>query len=78
MGNFITGVISLTVSAVILATVFITQVKNSSSGCSQYLADGNCTTWGTWSASELAMWGLISLIAIVGMVYGVLNVFGLA
>lgn len=64
MGNFVSGIISLAVSVVILATVFITTVKN--------------TNTSGWSSSEIAMWSLITLVAIVGMVYGVLNVFGLA
>lgn len=66
MANFITGIISLTIGVVIMANVFITTVKQT-----------NTTTLG-FSTSEVAMWGLLSLIGIVGMVYGVLAVFGLA
>lgn len=75
MGNFIMGIISMTVSTVILATVFISSVKNTST------CYGNCSPGGggtSWTGAELAMWSLITLVAIVGMVYGVLNVFGLA
>ena len=64
MANFITGIISLTVGVVILANVFISTVKN--------------TNTSTWETSEVAMWGLLTLVAIVGIVYGVLNVFGLS
>lgn len=64
MANFISGIISLSISAVILASVFIFTIKNTST-------DG-------WTSSEITMWGLLSLIAIVGMLYGVLNVFGIA
>lgn len=64
MANFITGIISLTVGVVILANVFIFTVKNTS-------------TTG-WETSEIAMWGLLTLVSIVGIVYGVLNVFGLS
>ena len=64
MANFITGIISLTVGVVIMANVFIFTVKNTS-------------TVG-WETSEVAMWGLLTLVAIVGIVYGVLNVFGLS
>ena len=64
MANFITGIISLTIGVVILANVFIATVK-----------DTNTTTW---ESSEIAMWGLLTLVAIVGIVYGVLNVFGLS
>jgi len=64
MANMITGIISLTIGAVILASVFIFTIKNTSTA--------------GWSTSEIAMWGLLTLIAIVGLLYGVLNVFGLA
>lgn len=64
MASFIGGIINITIGAVILASVFITTVKNQ-----------NTTGW---SASEVAMWGLLSLVGIVGLVYGVLQVFGLA
>ena len=64
MANMITGIISLTIGAVILASVFIYTIKNTS-------------TVG-WTSSEITMWGLLTLIAIVGMLYGVLNVFGIA
>ena len=64
MANFIMGIISLAISVVVLANVFIFTVKNTS-------------TTG-WSASEVTMWGLLSLISIVGLVYGVMNVFGIA
>ena len=61
--NFLSGIISLTISVVVLATVFISTVKT--------------TNTTGWSASEISMWGLITLCAIVGIVYGVLNVFGI-
>lgn len=64
MANFITGIISLTLGVVILANVFIFTVKNTS-------------TTG-WTSAEVALWGLLSLVGIMGLIYGVLNVFGLA
>ena len=64
MANFITGIISLTIGIVVLSSVFITTVK------------GTNTT--SWSAGEVALWGLLSLCGIAGILYGVLNVFGLA
>ena len=79
MANFITGIISLTISVVILANVFIVTIKgtNTSYTCgiwngSQY-NNGACS----WSSAEIAMWGLITLISIAGIVYGVMSVFGL-
>jgi len=64
MANFLMGLISLTIGVVVLANVFIATVKNTS-------------TTG-WTNAEIAMWGLLTLVAIVGIVYGVLNVFGLS
>lgn len=64
MANFIMGIISLTVGAVIMASVFIATIKG--------------TNTSTFSTSEVTMWGLLTLIGIVGLLYGVLNVFGLA
>lgn len=63
MGNFIIGIISLTIGVVILSSVFITTVK------------GTNTT--SWSAAEVSLWGLLTLISIAGILYGVMNVFGL-
>lgn len=76
MANFILGIISLSISVIVLANLFIFTVHNQS-GCSF----GNCSApgnAGTWTASEVTMWGLLSLISIVGIVYGVMNVFGIA
>ena len=64
MANFIIGIISLTIGVVVLANVFITTVK------------GTNTTG--WTAAEVALWGLLTIAGIAGIVYGVLNVFGLA
>jgi len=63
MANFISGILSLTIGAVVLASVFISTIK-----------DTNTTDWST---AEVALWGLVTLVAIAGMVYGVMNVFGL-
>ena len=81
MANFITGIISITISAVILSSVFISTIK-AQSMCTAGTLGANCNGtagWGTsWTSGEIAMWGLLTLIAIVGLLYGVLNVFGLA
>lgn len=63
MANFIGGIFNITVGAVILASVFITTVKD--------------TNTSTWTTSEVAMWGLLSLAGILGLVYGTLQLFGL-
>jgi len=64
MANFIIGIISLTIGVVVLANVFITTVKGVNTSA--------------WSTAEVALWGLLTIAAIAGIVYGVLNVFGLA
>jgi predicted phage tail protein len=64
MANFIGGIISIAIGAVVLASVFIATIK------------GTNTT--TWTAAEVSMWGLLSLVGIVGLLYGVLQVFGVA
>jgi hypothetical protein len=63
MANFIAGIISLVVGIVMFANVFMTTVK------------GTNTT--AWTASEIAMWGLLGLLGIIGIAYGVMQVFGL-
>jgi len=77
MSNFVTGIISLTLGVVVLSGVFLTTVKGVEMNNSCVLSNGdagNCV----WSAGEIALWGLLSIGAIAGMVYGVMNVFGLA
>ena len=64
MANFLMGIISLTIGVVVLANVFISTVKS--------------TNTTGWSAAEVALWGLLTIAGIAGIVYGVLNVFGLA
>jgi len=64
MADFLTGIISLTLGVIVLSGVFITTVK-----------DTNTTGW---TSGETALWGLLTIAGAAGMVYGVLNVFGLA
>lgn len=73
----ITGIISITVGAVILSSVFMTTLKGTNQSSICYNATGDANTC-AWSTSEIAMWGLLSLIGVVGLLYGVLSVFGIA
>ena len=75
MANFILGLISLTIGVVVLASVFITTVKDANQS---YTCGVGMNESCAWSTGEIALWGLLSLVAIAGMLYGVLNVFGLA
>ena len=76
MANLITGIISITISAVILSAVFISTLKGvSTTPCTNLtLGCGHQN----WSVGEISVWGLLTLIGIVGLLYGVLNIFGLA
>jgi len=80
MANMLTGIISITISAVILANVFIVTLKdmNQSYACTQWNGTATVPASCAWGTSEIAMWGLITLIGIVGLLYGVLSIFGLA
>lgn len=63
MASFFGGILNLTLGVVILAGVFITTVKGTNT-------DG-------WTTSEVALWGLLTLSGIAGLVYGTMQVFGL-
>jgi hypothetical protein len=78
MANFIVGIISLTLGVVIMSGVFITTVKGvNTSNSTCFYANGASYTC-SWTAGEIALWGLLTIAGIAGMVYGVMNVFGLA
>ena len=79
MANFLMGIITLTIGVVVLANVFITTVKttNTANGSTCFHANGSSYVCG-WSAAEVALWGLLTIAGIAGIVYGTLNVFGLA
>lgn len=63
MASFFGGILNLTLGVVILSGVFITTVK--------------ATNTSGWTTSEVALWGLLTLSGIAGLVYGVMQVFGL-
>lgn len=63
MANFVGGVISLVLGVIMVANVLIPVVKG--------------TNTDSFTPSELAMWGIVSLGGIIGIVYGSFAVFGL-
>lgn len=63
MGNFVSGIISVTIGALMLTAVFIPVIKG--------------TNTSTWTTSEVSLWGVVTLIGIVGLVYGTASLFGL-
>lgn len=63
MANMISGVISLVLAIILIVQVVVPTVKSA-----------NTTSF---TSGELAVFGLISLIAIFGLVYGAASLFGL-
>ena len=61
---FVQGIIAITLGVIMLANVFLPVVK------------GQDTT--NYTGAELALWGVLGLGGIIGLVYGVFAVFGLA
>lgn len=77
MANFISGILSLTIGAVVLSSVFIATIKTTDTASATCYYANNTPYTCSWSAGEIALWGLLSLVGIAGMVYGVMNVFGI-
>lgn len=63
MVGFIGGIVNISIGAIMLANVFIYTVKNTSQ-------EG-------WTASEISLWGVLTLAGIVGLVVGTLQLFGI-
>ena len=63
MANMFGGIFSLVLSIILISQVIIPTVSAQ-----------NTTAWST---GEVALWGLISLVSIMGLVYGAGAVFGL-
>jgi len=63
MANYIGSVISLTLAVIVTTNVLIPQIK--------------AVNTSTWDAAEIALIGVTSLIAIMGLLYGIAAGFGL-
>lgn len=63
MANYIGSVIGLTLAVIVTTSVLIPQIK-----------EINTTDW---SAGEVALIGTTSLIAVMGLLYGIASGFGL-
>lgn len=57
------GIIAVTLGVIMLTNVFIPAVKN--------------TNTSGWSTGELALWGVLTLGGIIGILYGTFAIFGL-
>lgn len=64
MANFIGGIISITLGIIVFAGVYMPTVH-----------DTNTTGW---TSSETSLWSVVGLVGVVGILYGVLSVFGIA
>jgi TRAP-type mannitol/chloroaromatic compound transport system permease small subunit len=64
VGNAIFAIISLAIVAIVITEVFIPTIQNANTS--------------SWSSGELALWGVVTLVAIAGFVYNVAAAFGLA
>jgi hypothetical protein len=63
MANYIGAIIGLTLAVIVSTSVLIPQIK--------------AVNTSTWSAGEVALMGVTSLIAVMGLVYGIASGFGL-
>jgi len=63
MANYIGAVIGLTLAVIVTTAVLIPQIK--------------AVNTTSWSAGEVALIGTVSLIAVMGLLYGVASGFGL-
>ena len=61
--GFIGGIVNISIGAIMLSAVFISTVKN--------------TNTSGWTTSEIALWGVLTIAGIVGLVVGTLNLFGI-
>lgn len=77
MANFIAGIISLVIGLVMISSVLITTVKNTNQSYDCYLTNGSPTVC-SWSSAEIALWGIITLVSIAGIIYGATQVFGMS
>lgn len=63
MANYIGSVIGLTLGVIVTTSVLIPQIK--------------AVNTSDWSAGEIALIGTTSLIAVMGLLYGIASGFGL-
>ena len=63
MSNMFAGILSIVVSVVLVTGVVIPTIKGANLS--------------TWTATETTTYGILTIVAIIGLVYGVANVFGM-
>jgi hypothetical protein len=63
MANLFGGILSVVLSVILIASVVV-----------PIIYDQNTTGW---TSADTTLFGLVSLVAIFGLIYGVANVFGM-
>jgi hypothetical protein len=63
MAGMFQGVLQLVMAVILVTTVLIPQIKGVNTS--------------TWTTSEIAVFGLASLVTVFGLVNGIANLFGL-
>ena len=87
--GFIGGIVNISIGAIMLSTIFISSIHNthtlgecfnatSGTACAYGTAVGtNISYTGAWSISEVALWGVLVIAGLVGLIVGTLNIFGI-
>jgi hypothetical protein len=63
MASFIGGIVNVAIGAIVLQAVYLTTIH----GANQT----------GWSASEISLWNVLGLAGIIGLLVGVLQLFGI-
>ncbi len=63
MASFIGGIVSVAIGAVVLQAVYLTTIHSA-----------NQTGW---SSAEISLWNVLGLAGIIGLLVGVLQLFGI-
>jgi len=62
--GMVSGIISLVLGVILITNVVIPTVKD--------------TNTSTWTTSEIAVFGLVTLGSLIGIAFGAFNIFGIA
>ena len=63
MASFIGGIVNISIGAIVLQAVYLSTIHNA-----------NQTGW---SSSEVSLWSVLGLAGIIGLLVGVLQLFGI-
>lgn len=74
MADFMKAALGIAIAMVLIANVIIQIAKNTNT---TYACVQNASQTCSWTTTEITLWGLISLVAIMSLIYGVANAFGM-